>query len=138
MQANGKAYQNYSVSFSEPWLGGKKPNAFSVSFSYANNRPYVNSSRYYSSYYNPYYNSAQFEDLEDAQIKVYSFSVGLGRRVRWPDDFFTVSNSLTYQVYDMYKYNIGYGIGNDEGTGYRRSDRTRPAPWLLAIERRRR
>lgn len=116
VQANGKAYQNYSVSFSEPWLGGKKPNAFSVSFSYANNRPYVNSSRYYSSYY-PYYNSAQYEDLEDAQIKVYSFTVGLGRRVRWPDDFFTVSNSLTYQVYDMYKYNIGYGIGNDEGTG---------------------
>src|SRR5690606_5296797 len=80
-------------------------------------RPYINSSRYYSSYYYPYYNSAQYEDLEDAQIKVYSFTVGLGRRVRWPDDFFTVSNSLTYQVYDMYKYNMGYGIGNDEGTG---------------------
>lgn len=117
VQANGRAYQNYSVSFSEPWLGGKKPNAFSVSFSYANNRPYANSSRFYNSYYYPYYNAAQYEELEDAQIKVYSFSVGLGRRVRWPDDFFTVSNSLTYQVYDMYKYNIGYGIGNDEGTG---------------------
>src|SRR5690606_33424575 len=90
VQANGRAYQNYSVSFSEPWLGGKKPNAFSVSFSYANNRPYANSSRLYGgNYYQDLYNID-----EDAQIKVFSFTVGLGRRVRWPDDYFTVSNSI--------------------------------------------
>src|SRR5690606_25130442 len=106
-------YQNYSVSFSEPWLGGKKPNAFSVSFSYANNRPYANTSRLYGgSFYQDTYNID-----EDAQIKVFSFTVGLGRRVRWPDDYFTVSNSLSYQLYDLYKYQMGYGIGDENGTG---------------------
>ncbi len=113
VQANGRAYQNYSVSFSEPWLGGKKPNAFSVSFSYANNRPYANTSRLYGgNYYQDLYNID-----EDAQIKVFSFTVGLGRRVRWPDDYFTVSNSISYQLYDLYKYQMGYGIGDENGTG---------------------
>lgn len=112
VQANGRAYQNYSVSFSEPWLGGKKPNAFSVSFSYANNRPYANTSRLYGGYYLDNTNIN-----EDAQIKVFSFTVGLGRRVRWPDDYFTVSNSISYQLYDLYKYQMGYGIGDENGTG---------------------
>lgn len=120
MQANGRSFQNYSISFSEPWLGGKRPNAFSVSFSYANNRPYINNSRlsrnqFGGGFGGGFGDNSRFD--ENAQIKVFNLTVGLGRRVRWPDDYFTVSNSISYQLYDIYKYPLGFGIGNSEGTG---------------------
>lgn len=113
VQANGRSYQNYSISFSEPWLGGKRPNSFSVSFSYANNRPYINNTRFLPSNYDM--NNLSYDP--NAQIKVFNFTVGLGRRLRWPDDYFSLSNSISYQLYDLYKYRMGYGIGDEEGTG---------------------
>jgi outer membrane protein insertion porin family len=87
VQTNGRFYQAYNFSFYEPWLGGKKPNSFSVSASLIrNNNGYTSES---SSYQN---------------LGIFSASVGLGTRLKWPDDFFVSQTSLIYQNYDLAKY----------------------------------
>ena len=90
MQANGPRFQSYSATFSEPWLGGKKPNNFSVSLSHTVSRNINFSVRDISR------NSAT------SAVKITSLTVGLGRRVKWPDDYFTLSNSISYRRYDLF------------------------------------
>jgi outer membrane protein insertion porin family len=91
-QSNGKYYQSYNLSFIEPWFGGKKPNSFSVS---------VYRTKMNSSY--GYYSSVE----KDQYMKITGASLGLGKRLTWPDDFFTLYNELTYQRYSLKDY-IGY------------------------------
>jgi len=86
VQTNGEYYSSYSVSLTEPWFGGKKPNAFSVSF-------YHTSRKSASSSY--------FGEVGDEYIKITGASVGLGQRLKWPDDYFTISNSINYQLYRL-------------------------------------
>ena len=84
-QSTGRPFQSLNASFTEPWLGGKRPNAFSVS---------VFTSRIFS--------NALVEDLEkEDRILQYitGVSVGLARRLRWPDDNFALQNSINYQNY---------------------------------------
>jgi outer membrane protein insertion porin family len=88
-QASGRRFQSYSFTFSEPWLGGKKPNSFSVNMSHSIQRVYGNGGNIFT-----------FGD-QAGHLKVTSLSVGLGRRAKWPDDFFQIRNSLSYQVYDI-------------------------------------
>ena len=97
LQANGKSFQSYSVSFNEPWLGGRKRNNFGVNFSHS-------ISRLRRSYF-----TSDFI----GSLKVSSVTVSLGRQVRWPDDYFTVSNYLQYQKYDLYNYgnSLGFSTG---------------------------
>jgi len=83
-QSNGSAYQYYSISFQEPWLGGKKPNSLSVSFYYN-----IQTNK---SYYNPHP-----ENLQKARVA--GISVGFGRRLKWPDNYFTLYHALGYQRY---------------------------------------
>ena len=85
-QTNGTAYQYYSISFQEPWLGGKKPNSLSVSLYYN-----IQTNR---SIYNP-----DPIDLQTATIA--GASIGFGRRLKWPDNYFTLSHSLGYQSYNL-------------------------------------
>jgi len=85
-QTNGSAYQFYSISFQEPWLGGKKPNSLSVSFYYN-----IQSNR---TIYNP-----NPEELQTA--KVAGISVGFGRRLKWPDNYFSLYHSVGYQNYNL-------------------------------------
>ncbi|MCF6365963.1 MAG: outer membrane protein assembly factor BamA, partial [Bacteroidales bacterium] len=85
-QTNGTAYQFYSISFQEPWLGGKKPNSLSVSFYYN-----IQSNR---TIYNP-----DPEELQTA--KVAGISIGFGRRLKWPDNYFSLYHSLGYQNYNL-------------------------------------
>ncbi|MCD6557236.1 MAG: outer membrane protein assembly factor BamA [Bacteroidales bacterium] len=85
-QTNGSAYQYYSVSFQEPWLGGKKPNSLSVSF-------------YYNIQTNKTYYNLHPENLQTA--KVAGISVGFGRRLKWPDNYFTLYHALGYQHYKL-------------------------------------
>ena len=87
-QSNGKRYQSFSVNFLEPWLGGKKPNSLSVSFFHSSYGEYDN----YSDYWN-------FSKKPTQYYKSTGVAVGFGRRVQWPDDYFTLSHELTYQVY---------------------------------------
>lgn len=86
-QTNGTYYQSYSASFIEPWLGGRKPNSFSVSI--------YHSIRNYGTYYTT---------DETASMKVSGVSIGLGRRLQWPDDFFVLSHELSYQQYNLKNY----------------------------------
>lgn len=112
-QTNAKYYQSYSISFFDPWFGGKRPNSFSISAFYS--RQTDISSRYYNdSYYNNYYNSMysgyggygmynygnhnNYYD-PDKSIQMWGLSVGWGKRLKWPDDYFTLSAELAYQRY---------------------------------------
>lgn len=83
-QTNGQYYSSYSVSFMEPWFGGKKPNSFSV-----------------SAYYNVQKSTNYFYEVGDEYMKIIGGSVGLGQRLKWPDDYFTISNSISYQRYEL-------------------------------------
>lgn len=99
-QTNGKFYQSYNFSFVEPWFGGKKANSFSVSVYHSK----MNQNMY--SYWNP-------GDIPDQHMKVTGASLGLGRRLRWPDDYFTLYNSISYQRYKMKDY-AGFLAQNGE------------------------
>ncbi|MCD8309999.1 MAG: outer membrane protein assembly factor BamA [Prevotellaceae bacterium] len=119
-QTNARYYQSYSVSFYDPWFGGKRPNAFSVSAFYS--RQTDMSSRYYnSSYYNNYYNSYysslygsgmynygsyNYKDYYDTSksIQMWGFSLMFGKRLRWPDDYFQLTAELSYQRYVMHDW----------------------------------
>jgi len=86
-----KFYRTYSLSFSEPWMGGKKPKGFNFSI--------YNSSQFG---YDPFTNSVDKDQLLD----IIGASVGLSQRLKWPDDFFTLSTSFNYQRYKLQNYNI--------------------------------
>jgi outer membrane protein insertion porin family len=86
-------YTTSSFSFTEPWLGGKKPQSLSFSI----------------------YNSKQFRydyttnDVDKNQrLNIVGASVGLGKRLQWPDNYFTLSQSISYQLYDLQDY--GFNI----------------------------
>ena len=103
-QANGRQFQTYSATFTEPWLGGRKPNALSVSLSHTIYKQFAS---YYSTTGPPigsYTNTA--------------ITVGLGRQLKKPDDFFSLSNSISYQQYDLNNIDIFYngyrnGVSNN-------------------------
>lgn len=101
MQANGRAYQSYSFSFTEPWLGGRKPHSFTVS---------LNSSVQRSLF--GYQTSATDPTTINPLLKVYSVTVGLGRRLEWPDNYFTLTNSVSYLRYILNNWNSGLGFSN--------------------------
>jgi outer membrane protein insertion porin family len=106
-QTNGSYYSSYSLSFVEPWLGGKKPTSLSTSFYYSKQSGY---SRSYSQYYN------NNQPNTDQQQEVLGMSVGLARRLKWPDDFFTLQNEISYQNYrlkDWQYYLIHDGTSNN-------------------------
>ncbi len=86
-----KFFRTYSISFSEPWWGGKKPKGFNFSI--------YNSSQFG---YDPIQNDVDKDQLLD----IIGASVGLSQRLKWPDDFFTLSTSLNYQRYKLQNYTI--------------------------------
>lgn len=83
---NGKYYSSYSLSFMEPWLGGKKATSLSVS-------AYYSVQKTASSYLT--------FDIGNEFMKVTGGSVGIGQRLKWPDDYFTIMNSISFQRYDL-------------------------------------
>ncbi len=116
-QTNGTYYQSYSVGYSAPWFGGKRPNAFNVSAFYSKQTD-VSSNYYNSSYYNNYYNyyggygsyNGYYNNYEsylddDKYVQMLGLSIGFGKRLRWPDDFFQLSAALSYQRYMLRDWN---------------------------------
>jgi len=95
-QSSGREYNGYSFSFSEPWLGGKKPNTLFSSFSMATNRDFDEES-----------------DEQISSIKQKSLTLGLAKPLTWPDDYFSLSNSITFSRYDLDNY--GNSLGISEG-----------------------
>jgi outer membrane protein insertion porin family len=98
VQANGRSYQSYSFSFSEPWLGGRKPHSLTVSFN--------------SSIQRSLYGYSTVDSDQDVSLKVHSISVGLGRYLEWPDNYFTLTNSVSYLRYILNNWSSGLGFSN--------------------------
>ena len=110
-QTNGTYYQSYNIGYSTSWFGGKRPIQFSVG-AYYSKQTDVSSNYYnsawmnnYSNYmygYNSYgYNYRNYENYYDPDkyVKLLGVSLGWGKRLRWPDDYFTLNVELAYQRY---------------------------------------
>jgi outer membrane protein insertion porin family len=90
-QSNGSNYQGYTFSFTEPWLGGNKPNSFSVSLFHT-------------------VNSFDFKQRTDPGRQVFfntGVNLSLGKRLKWPDDFFSLQYSIGFQQYKFQNLNAG-------------------------------
>ncbi|MCQ2196980.1 MAG: outer membrane protein assembly factor BamA [Bacteroidaceae bacterium] len=115
-QTNGRYYQAYSVSYVNPWFGGKRPNQLSFSAFFSKQTDvsdnYYNSA-YYQNYYNNYlygygsgyggygYGNNFYENYYDPDqyVKILGASLGWGKRLRWPDDYFTFMAEASYTRY---------------------------------------
>jgi len=143
-QTNAKYYQSYSVSFIDPWFGGKRPNSLSVSAFYSRqtgvNSSYYNSqytnyiNNYYNNYYSGYnsyygnsyggYGGSYYENSYDPgkYLQMLGVTVGFGKRLKWPDDYFTLTADLSYQLYDLkdwdYLYYMNNGTSNSIVLGF--------------------
>jgi outer membrane protein insertion porin family len=102
-QANG-GFQNYSLSFTEPWLGGKKPNSFSINLFHS----VQDQGKIYERYLkqignNPFAGSLGFGGVAGAYgyFRNTGASITYGKRLNWPDRNFSFSSSLSYQYYDV-------------------------------------
>ena len=129
-QTNGRYYQAYSISFLDPWFGGKRPNTLSVS-AYFSKQTDISTSYLSNMYsgYNPYYyggypyyggygyggyyggygygyNTGSYELAlnPDKSIMMFGLAAGYGKRLNWPDDFFQFMATLNYQVYIMHDW----------------------------------
>jgi outer membrane protein insertion porin family len=99
-------YQTYSLSLTEPWLGGKKPIQLSTSFSHTIQYQYDFNSR----------------DVDRNQrFLITGGSVGLAKRLKWPDDYFTLSQAISFQHYNLKNYNtqlFTFGDGYSNNLAY--------------------
>ena len=109
VQTNGRYYQSYNMNYSTNWFGGKRPTQFSIGAYYSKSTD-VSSNYYNSGYMTNYYNymygygNYAYNNYEnyydpDTYIKLIGASLGLGKRLRWPDDYFTLSVQLAYTRY---------------------------------------
>lgn len=108
-QTNGSYYQSYNASYSTNWFGGKRPIQFTVG-AYFSKQTDVNSNYYSSALMNNYYynfygygssNNFNYENYldPDKYVELFGISVGWGKRLRWPDDYFTLSAEVSFQRY---------------------------------------
>ncbi len=109
-QTNGTYYQSYNASYSTEWFGGKRPIQFSIG-AYYSKQTDVSSTYYNSAYRYGYYNylyggygSSYYNNYEnyydpDKYVKLFGASLGWGKRLRWPDDYFTLSMSVAFTRY---------------------------------------
>ncbi|HEY9364929.1 MAG TPA: POTRA domain-containing protein [Chitinophagaceae bacterium] len=105
VQSNGKAYQSYSFAFTEPWLGGKKRNSFTVS---------LNKSVYRNGFYNQFTGKYEFDD--STLLKTFGAGISLGKQLKWPDDYFSLVYSLNFTQYVLKNYAIFKGLSNGTST----------------------
>ena len=94
-QTNGTYYTAFTLSFTEPWLFGKKPTSLNLSTYYTRQ---TNSLLYYGILNN------------DKQIEIYGFSASLGNRLKWPDNYFILYTGLSWQSYRLRDWYSGYFI----------------------------
>ncbi|MDG1849044.1 MAG: outer membrane protein assembly factor BamA [Flavobacteriales bacterium] len=90
--SNGSYYQNYSFSFTEPWLGGNKPNSLTFS---------------------AYHSIQDYSTAEqDNRMDITGINIGLGKRLKWPDDYFSMSQSISFQKYNLKNRTLVTGFDN--------------------------
>lgn len=107
LRAQGSTYyQSYSLNIVEPWLGGKKPIQLTTSFSHTK--------QYYYDFY--------ARDVDRSRsFLITGGSVGLAKRLQWPDDHFVFSNAISFQHYNLQNYNTGlftFGDGFSNNLAY--------------------
>lgn len=125
-QTNARYYQAYSISFLDPWFGGKRPNSLSVS-AYYSRQTGVNSSYYNQNYYNNYYSYSglyntgyndyyqnSYENAYDPGkfLQMLGVSVGFGKRLNWPDNYFTFQAELGYSWYYLKNWEYLFEMQN--------------------------
>ncbi|WP_418645904.1 outer membrane protein assembly factor BamA [Tenacibaculum insulae] len=93
-----RTYNTYSFSFTEPWLGGKKPQSLSFSI-------------YLSNQYRYDYITNSVD--KDQSLSILGASIGLGKRLNWPDDYFSMAQNISYQRIDLQNYGYRVGSSND-------------------------
>ena len=99
-QTNGKFYQSYSFSFSEPWLGGKQPVYFGISaFTSVQSNQYGN-----------------IDEDKVSRIRMNGVTLSLGKRLKFPDDYFQSNTAANFQQYKLKNYEVGFNFNN--GTAY--------------------
>ena len=132
VQTNARYYQMYSLSFLDPWFGGKRPNSLQVS-AYYSRQTGVNSSYYNSNWSNPYlysgygygygygygssYNDYYQNSIENAYdpnkvLQMAGITVGFGKSLTWPDDYFTFTSELSYNWYYLKNWEYLYYMNN--------------------------
>jgi outer membrane protein insertion porin family len=105
-QSNGRAYRSYNFSFTEPWLGGKKRNSFSVNYY---NTKFSNAVDAYGSYCKTC--------GDTSYVKTVGIGVSLGKQLKWPDDYFNLIYALNFQQYKLKNYpQIFSGFSNGTST----------------------
>ncbi|MDE6825795.1 MAG: outer membrane protein assembly factor BamA, partial [Paramuribaculum sp.] len=130
-QTNARYYQAYSISFLDPWFGGKRPNALSLSASYSRQTG-VNSAYYnrawqnamYNSVLNNYwgagtsmwndYSSTSYQNSYDPNkvLQMVGVTAGLGKRLNWPDDYFQFQVDLSYYWYYLKNWDYLFAMSN--------------------------
>jgi len=104
VQSNGPSFQNYSLSFTEPWLGGKKPNSLTVSLNRSVQKP--------NDRLNRFYERAGFNSFNRGTFILNGATVSYGRRLEKPDDFFTLTHSVSYMQYFLDQFSFARGISD--------------------------
>ncbi len=127
-QTNARYYQSYSISFLDPWFGGKRPNSLQVS-AYYSRQTGVNSSYYNSQWqnqwlnnsylynsmgYNYGYDNYNYQNAYDPNkvLQMVGVNIGFGKRLKWPDDYFTFTAELGYNWYYLKNWEYLYYMNN--------------------------
>ncbi len=121
-QTNARYYQAYSLSFLDPWFGGKRPNSLQVS-AYYSRQTGVNSSYYNSQWQNAYsyYGTGGYYDYNynyqnaydpNKVLQMVGVNIGFGKRLNWPDDYFTFTAELGYNWYYLKNWEYLYYMNN--------------------------
>lgn len=97
--SNGLYYQSFNASFTEPWLGGKKPNALTI-----------------GGWHSIQSNGLELDNVDRQTMKITGFTVGLGKRLQWPDDFFTLYQNISLENYNLDDWENYSSLGS--GTAY--------------------
>ncbi len=128
-QTNARYYQSYAISFLDPWFGGKRPNSLSVSAYYSRqtgvngnfyNKSWANSSYwgggygyYPNNYYNDFYQNSYQNSLDPNKVlQLVGVNLGFGKRLKWPDDYFTFTAELGYNWYYLKNWDYLYYMNN--------------------------
>lgn len=105
-QSNGRAFNSYNASFTEPWLGGKKRN--SLTFAVYHSK--------FSNAFDPYTGLPDKQRSDSNYLKTTGITISLGKQLKWPDDYFSLVYSLNFTKYNMKNYPIFVGMDNGVST----------------------
>lgn len=106
VQSNGKAFRSYNFSFTEPWLGGKRRNSLTLAY---------NNSKYHDYNFGEVYRTGKYNIIDSVYLLVNGFSLGLGKQLKWPDDYFSIGYTIAFTRYKVSNMGVRYGLPFDNG-----------------------